>query len=63
MTSMSSLVSSNELGAILNAPSLKFGDSEGFDAFALSIQSLVGMLRSLEGQNGYELKCGSHVDH
>lgn len=52
----------SELGAILNAPALKFGDSEAFDAFALSIQSLVGMLRTLEGQNGYELRCGSHVD-
>ncbi|TWW54954.1 hypothetical protein D4764_09G0000030 [Takifugu flavidus] len=52
----------SELGAILNAPALKFGDSEAFDAFALSIQTLVGMLRTLEGQNGYELRCGSHVD-
>ena len=52
----------SELGAILNAPTLKFGDSEAFDAFSLSIQSLVGMLRTLEGQNGYELRCGSHVD-
>ncbi len=52
----------SELGAILNTPALKFGDSEAFDAFALSIQSLVGMLRTLEGQNGYELRCGSHVD-
>lgn len=52
----------SELGAILNAPALKFGDSEAFDAFALSIQSLMGMLRTLEGQNGYELRCGSHVD-
>ncbi|KAK0142848.1 hypothetical protein N1851_019212 [Merluccius polli] len=52
----------SELGAILNTPALKFGDSEAFDAFALSIQSLVGMLKTLEGQNGYELRCGSHVD-
>ncbi|TWW77718.1 hypothetical protein D4764_12G0011080 [Takifugu flavidus] len=52
----------SELGTILNAPALKFGDSEAFDAFALSIQTLVGMLRTLEGQNGYELRCGSHVD-
>lgn len=44
-----------ELGAILNTPALKFGDSEAFDAFTLSIQSLEGMLRTLEGQNGYEL--------
>lgn len=52
----------SELGAILNTPALKFGDPEAFDAFALSIQSLVGMLKTLEGQNGYELRCGSHVD-
>lgn len=52
----------SELGAILNAPSMRFGDSEAFDAFALSIQLLVGMLRTLEGQNGYELRCGSHID-
>lgn len=52
----------SELGVILNSPALKFGDSEAFDAFALSIQSLVGMLKTLEGHNGYELRCGSHVD-
>lgn len=52
----------SERGAILNSPAIKFGDSEAFDSFALSIQSLVGMLGTLEGQNGYELRCGSHVD-
>ncbi|KAL4007047.1 ATP-binding cassette, subfamily C (CFTR/MRP), member 12 [Sarotherodon galilaeus] len=52
----------SELGTILNAPAIKFGDAEAFDAFALSVQSLVGMLRTLEGQNGFELRCGSHVD-
>lgn len=52
----------SELGAILNAPAFKMGDVDAFDTFALSIQSLVGMLRTLEGQNGYELHCGSHVD-
>ncbi len=39
------------------------GDANAFDSFALSVQSLVGMLRTLEGQNGYELHCGFHVDH
>ncbi|XP_042068926.1 actin cytoskeleton-regulatory complex protein PAN1-like [Haplochromis burtoni] len=53
----------SELGIILNAPAIKFGDAEAFDAFALSIQSLVGMLRTLEGQNSFELRCGSHVDY
>ncbi len=52
----------SELGAILSTPPLKLGDANAFDSFALSVQSLVGMLRTLEGQNGYELLCGSHVD-
>lgn len=57
----------NEIGAILNTPALRFGDSEAFDAFALSIHclihpTLVGMLRTLEGKNGYELRCGSPVE-
>lgn len=52
----------SELGAILNSPALKYGDANAFDTFALSVQSLVGMLRTLEGENGYELRCDSHVD-
>nr|XP_055033759.1 uncharacterized protein LOC129422083 [Misgurnus anguillicaudatus] len=52
----------SELGAIMNSPPLRLGDANAFDSFALSVQSLVGMLRTLEGQNGYELMCGSHVD-
>ncbi len=52
----------SELGAIMSALPLKMGDFNAFDSFALSVQSLVGMLRTLEGQNGYELMCGSHVD-
>ncbi len=51
-----------QLGAILSTPPLKLGDANDFDSFALSVQSLVGMLRALEGQNGYEVLCGSHVD-
>lgn len=52
----------SELGAILNSPPVRSGDPEAFDNFALSVQTLVGMFRSLEGENGYELRCGSHVD-
>ncbi len=52
----------SELGAIMNSPPLRLGDANAFDSFALSVQSLVGMLKTLEGQNGYELMCGSHVD-
>lgn len=51
----------SELGAILNSPTT--GDSEAFDSFALSIQSLVGMLGPLDGPNGFVLRCGSDVDH
>ncbi|XP_026095552.1 uncharacterized protein LOC113067383 [Carassius auratus] len=56
------LLVQSELGAILNSPPVRVGDAEAFDDFALSVHGLVGMLRSLEGENGYELKCGSHVD-
>uniref|UniRef100_A0AAV2M4Z4 Uncharacterized protein n=1 Tax=Knipowitschia caucasica TaxID=637954 RepID=A0AAV2M4Z4_KNICA len=52
----------SELGSILNSPAIKSGDAEAFDSFALSVQSLVSMLRTLEGTVGYELRCGSHVD-
>lgn len=38
------------------------GDATAFDAFSLSFQSLVGMLKTLEGPSAYELMCGSHVD-
>lgn len=49
------------LGAILNSPSVRVGDAEAFNNFALSELALVGMLRCLEWENGYKLKCGSHV--
>lgn len=52
----------SELSAILNSPAIKSGDAKGFDSLALSVQSLVGMLQTLEGPIGYELRCGSHVD-
>ena len=48
----------SELGTILNSPAIRSGDAEAFDSFVLSIQSLVGMLQTLEGQGGFELKCG-----
>lgn len=36
----------SKLGDIFNPPDIKFGDSEAFDLFGLSVQSLVGMLRT-----------------
>lgn len=44
------------LGTILNSPPIQVGDPEAFDNFALSVHALVGMLQSLEGENGYKLK-------
>ncbi|KAK0142397.1 hypothetical protein N1851_019841 [Merluccius polli] len=51
-----------EIGIILNSPVILIGDVEAFNDFSLSIHALVGMLLSLEGPTGSELKCGSHVD-
>ena len=56
------LLVQSEIGAMLNSPIIRIGDVEAFDDFALSVQALVGMLLSLEGPNGSELRCGSHVD-
>lgn len=39
----------SELGAILNSYTIKSGDAEAFESLALSDQSLVGMLSTLEG--------------
>ena len=52
----------SEIGAILNMTPVKTGDAEAFEDFALAVHSLVGMLQSLEGEHGFELRCGSHVD-
>ncbi|XP_056611679.1 uncharacterized protein LOC130427939 [Triplophysa dalaica] len=45
----------SELGSIMNSPSLKLGDANAFDSFALSIQSLVGMLRTLNNLRSVEI--------
>ncbi|XP_056142950.1 G-protein coupled receptor family C group 6 member A [Lampris incognitus] len=51
-----------KLSAILKSPTIKFGDTEAFDFFTLSTQSLEGMPGTPEGPNGYELRYGSHID-
>lgn len=56
------LLVQSEIGAILNSPVIRIGDTEAFDNFSPSVHSLVGMLLSLEGPNGSEIKCGFHVD-
>lgn len=58
----SRLLVQSEIGTILNSLIIHIGDAEAFDDFSLSVHALVGMLLSLEGTNGSELRCGSHVD-
>lgn len=52
----------SEISSILNAPAVKPGDVDAFEEFSLSVHALTGLLRSLEGDNGLEMRCGSHVD-
>lgn len=52
----------SELLTIPNAPALRMGDASALDAFGSSVQSSEGTLKTLVGQNGYQLQLGSHVD-
>ncbi|XP_014876949.1 uncharacterized protein LOC106939156 [Poecilia latipinna] len=52
-----------EIAAIVTAPAVKSGDAQAFQSFALRVHLLVSMLLSLEGPQGMELNCCSHVDH
>lgn len=45
----------------MNSPALKIGNVNSFDSFALSVQSLVGMLRTLKSHSGIELIALSYV--
>ncbi len=38
-----------EMGAILNMPPLRVGDYDAFENLSLSLSTLIGMLRILEG--------------
>lgn len=50
------------LGSIMQTPAIKSSDYDGFENFALTVNSLVGTLKLLEGENEFELKCSPHVD-
>lgn len=54
------LVAEDGSGEQLDGAAL--GATGPFQEFAFSVQSLIGMLRSLEGENGSELNYGSHVE-
>lgn len=52
----------SEIAAILNPPDMRSGDTKGFQHFALSVDLLVGMLISLEGPHGTDIRSTGHVD-
>lgn len=49
------------IAAVMDSPDVRRGDIAAFERFALQIQSLVGMLRTLGPEGAVELQCGSHV--
>lgn len=52
----------SEIAAILTSPDVKANDARSFQSFSLQVHLLVSMLLSLEGPQGIELNCCSHVD-
>lgn len=52
----------SEIAAILTMPDVRSGDARTFQSFSLRVHLLVSMLLSLEGPQGMELNCCSHVD-
>lgn len=51
----------NKIARVMDAPDVRPGDPEAFERFALQIQALVGLLKSLGPDGDAELMCGSHV--
>lgn len=51
----------NKIATVMDSPNIKRGDVAAFDKFALQIQSLVGMLKTLGPDGEVELLCSSHV--
>ena len=49
----------SEIASILHSPTVRFGDSNAFQDFSLSVHSLIGMQLTVEGTGGSELRCGS----
>ncbi len=52
----------SEIAVLLNSPDIRVGDAKAFQSFALNVDLLVGMLRSLDGPQWQELSCTGHVD-
>ncbi|RXN37806.1 guanine nucleotide-binding subunit alpha-12 isoform X2 [Labeo rohita] len=49
------------IASVLDSPDIRRGDIPAFQRFALQVQSLVGLLRTLGHDGELELNCGSHV--
>ncbi|XP_073722462.1 uncharacterized protein [Misgurnus anguillicaudatus] len=49
------------IAAVMDSPDIRRGDFAAFEKFALQIQSLVGMLKTIGHEGEVELQCGSHV--
>jgi len=49
------------IASVLDSPDVRRGDIPAFQRFALQVQSLVGLLRTLRRDGELELSCGSHV--
>ncbi|XP_076856690.1 uncharacterized protein LOC143510810 [Brachyhypopomus gauderio] len=54
-------VALKRIATVMDSPDVRRGDTAAFEKFALQIQSLVGMLRTLGPEGEVELQCGSHV--
>lgn len=55
------LLALQKINTIMDSSDIHSGDTTAFDRFALRIQALVGLLRTLGQEGETELQCGSHV--
>lgn len=51
----------NKIASVMDSPDIQSGDTNAFERFALQVQALVGLLKSLGKEGEVELRCGSHV--
>ncbi|XP_073721654.1 uncharacterized protein [Misgurnus anguillicaudatus] len=51
----------SKIASVMDAPNVRSGDPASFERFALQIQALVGLLKSLGPSGDAELRCSSHV--
>ncbi len=54
-------VALKRIAVVMDSPEIRRGDTAAFERFALQVQSLVGMLKTLGPDGEVELRCGSHV--